>query len=496
MATPLEELISIRKEKLEKLKSLGVTPYASTFDKKHTIKDARSSEGANVQTAGRIMATRGHGAISFVDLVDETGKIQLLLKKESLDNLEQQISELLDIGDIVGVTGKVFTTKAGEITIEIERLVLLAKSLHPLPSTWHGLKDIEERYRQRYVDLILNGEVRTRLEVRSKVVTALRELLDSKGFLEVETPTLQPIYGGGFAKPFVTHHNALESNFYLRISDEMYLKRLIVGGFEKVYEITKVFRNEGIDTDHNPEFTMFEAQIAYQDYRYGMEIIEEIFRHITTKVLGDTKVDYQGTLLDFGNWTKLSVAGAVKQYTNLDPLTWTSLEQAKKDASSIKIPPQKTKELGKIQTIGEVTAFVFEEAVEEKLVQPTMIFDYPVEVSPLAQKSTDPRFTQRFEMFAMGMEIGNNYSELNDPIDLRQRFVEEKKREEAGFDEAHQTDYDYINAIEHGFPPTCGLGVGIDRVVMLLTNAPNLKEVIAFPTLKPEVKMPVSKKKK
>lgn len=335
--------------------------------------------------------------------------------------------------------------------------------------------------------MIVNLEVRDRLIKRSRIIESIRKFLNSKDYLEVETPTLQPVYGGGFARPFSTHHNVLDADFYLRISDEMYLKRLIVGGLDKVYEITKVFRNEGIDHDHNPEFTMFEAQIAYEDYTYGMNVLEEIIEAAAKDVLGTTELTYQGQAISVKRpWKRYRLVEAVKEFTGVDPLAWKTTKDAKQAIMGMGIAEAKLGSLHKMQTVGEMIAFVFEEMVEEKLIQPTIIYDYPIEVSPLAKKCDDPRFTQRFEMFAFGSELGNNYSELNDPLDLRQRFVEEKKREKAGFDEAHQTDYDYLTAIEHGFPPTCGIAIGIDRLVMLLTDAKSIKEVIAFPTLRPE----------
>lgn len=493
MAT-IDDLKAERLKKLEKLKKLGVDPYPSRVNRSQTIADARQMDGKNVSVAGRLTAIRGHGKILFGDLVDESGKIQLLFKSDILHVEKFATVELLDRGDFLSVAGTVGKTQAGEITITVENYDPLTKTIHPLPDKWHGLKDIEERYRKRYLDMFLNPVVRETLRVRGDVIQTIRNFLMEKGFIEVETPTLQPVYGGGFAHPFVTHHNALDADFYLRISDEMYLKRLIVGGFEKVYEITKVFRNEGIDHDHNPEFTMFEAQIAYEDYSYGMDIIEEIIEHVAIKVLGKTTFQYQGIETDVKRpWKRYKMVEAIQKYTGVDSLSWRTVEEAKKAVGKLEIPPEKLKVLDKIQTIGEVIAFVFEHTVEEKLVQPTIIYDFPIEVSPLAKKCDDPRFTQRFEMFVFGSELGNNYTELNDPIDLRQRFVEEKKREAAGFEEAHQTDFDYLEAIEYGFPPTCGIAIGIDRFVMLLTDAKNIKEVIAFPTLKP---LHISKKEK
>ncbi len=488
MAT-IDELKKVRLEKLEKLRNMGVDPYPSSIRREHTIGQARKMEGKTAEVTGRIVGMRGHGKIYFLDIQDETGKIQVAIKSDTCDAKALQIVPFLDIADFVAVQGMVDTTQAGELTVFASDFQIIAKTLLPLPDQWHGLKDVEERYRKRYLDTILNAEVRERLFARSRVIDALRDFLTDRGFLEVETPTLQPIYGGGFARPFVTHHNELEADFYLRISDEMYLKRLIVGGFDKVFEVTKVFRNEGVDHDHNPEFTMFEAQIAYEDYSYGMDIIEEIIEYIALQVFGKTKFMYQGTEIEVKRpWSRMRMVEAIEKFTGVNPLTWETVAEAKKAVQQIEgIREDKFKELGKMRSIGECIAFVFEETVEEKLIQPTIIYDYPIENSPLAKKCEDPRFTQRFEMFAFGSELGNNYTELNDPLDLRKRFVEEKKREEAGFDEAHQTDYDYLTAIEHGFPPTCGIAIGIDRLVMLLTDARSIKEVIAFPTLRPEV---------
>lgn len=483
----LEEIRQTRLTKLAKLRELGINPYPAKFSKSHiVVAVARNSTGSEVSVVGRLWRWREHGNVVFADLRDSTGQIQLLFQKKLLADTFSQL-KFFDVGDFLGVSGTVTTTQAGEITVDVSHFELLCKTIRPLPDDWYGLKEVEDRYRKRYLDLLLNDQVKSRFEIRTRIISSIREYLDSRGFIEVETPTLQPVYGGGFAKPFVTRHNVLESDFYLRISDEMYLKRLIVGGFEKVYEITKVFRNEGVDHDHNPEFTMFEAMIAFEDYNYGMDTIEEIFEQTANKVLGTTKVRYHNQDIDISRpWTRYSYTEAIKHFTNLDPLSWTTLEEAKVAASSLQLPPAKFKELEKMHKIGEVIAFVFEEVVEEKLIQPTIIYDYPVEISPLAKKCSDPRFTQRFEMFAFGSELGNNYTELNDPVDLYNRFVEEKKREAAGFEEAHQTDTDYLEAIEHGFPPTCGIAIGIDRMVMLFTGATSIKEIITFPTLRPE----------
>lgn len=487
MAT-IDELKKTRLAKIAALRKQGVDPYPATVARKQTILQARESIGKTAAIAGRIMGIRGHGGIIFWDILDGSGKMQIVLKSDVCNSESFILIRYVDIGDFVLAQGEVGKTQAGEISLFAGNFQIITKTLRPLPDVWYGLKDVEERYRKRYLDILLNQEVKKRLVARSTVIDAIRDFLTDRGFLEVETPTLQPVYGGGFARPFVTHHNELDTDFYLRISDEMYLKRLIVGGFEKVFEITKVFRNEGIDHDHNPEFTMFEAQIAYEDYRYGMDCIEEIMEYTAKRATGNTKVKYQGQYIDFKRpWARYTMTEAVKKYTGVDPLLWNSLSDAKAAVQKMHILEEKLKDLNRMLTTGEIIAFAFEEMVEDKLIQPTIIYDFPIEVSPLAKKCQDERFAQRFEQFVNGSELGNNYSELNDPIDLQQRFIKEKEREESGYKEAHQTDADYLEAIEHGFPPTCGIAIGIDRFVKLLTDAKNLKEIIPFPTLKPEV---------
>ncbi len=482
-----------RHEKLEALLAEGVDPYPSVSARTAMVADTLVAFGAwaeekrELTLAGRLMTVRVHGGLMFADLRDASGKMQIALKEDVVGaEAFARMRDRIDPGDIVEVTGTLFLTKRGEQTLLVSAWRPLAKALLPLPEKWHGLTDAEIRLRKRYLDLIMNDEVRNRMEARSRIVAAIRAFFDARGFLEVETPTLQPVYGGGFARPFTTHHHALETDFYLRISDEMYLKRLLVGGFEKVYEITKVFRNEGIDRDHNPEFTMCEAQVAYEDYRYGMDLFEELFERVAEKALKTTDiVDGDVTVHLARPWKRLRLVDAVREIGGVDPESWKTVKEARA-ALSKKIPVAKRAMLDHLATIGELTAFAFEELVEEQLIQPTIIYDYPVEVSPLAKKSADPRFVERFEAFARGSEIGNNYSELNDPIDLEKRFIAEKKKEEAGFEEAHQTDKDYLEAIRHGMPPACGIGIGIDRMVMLLTGARNIKEVILFPTLRPE----------
>lgn len=483
----LDELRLTRIHKLDALRKKGINPYPSKISRSHTIVKARENEGNDVAIVGRILRQRGHGKIVFFDIQDETAQIQIVIKEDVCKKESFQILSLVDIGDFISVQGEVGKTQAGEMSVFAHDFQMITKAILPLPDIWHGFTDVEERYRKRYLDTILNADVKQRIVLRSQMIDSIRDFLTNRGFLEIETPTLQPIYGGGFARPFSTHHNEFDADFYLRISDEMYLKRLIVGGFEKVFEITKVFRNEGIDHDHNPEFTMFEAQIAYQDYVYGMDIIEEIIEFVAQRTLGTTTFTYQNIEMSVKRpWLRYTLIDAIKKFVSINPLTWKTIEEAKKAIQALNIAEKKMKTIKTMKTIGECIAFVFEELVEPKLIQPTIIYDYPIEVSPLAKECEDPRFGERFEMFAFGSELGNNYSELNDPIDLKKRFMDEKKREKAGFAEAHQTDNDYLEAIEHGFPPTCGIAIGIDRLVMLLTDAKSIKEVIPFPTLRPE----------
>ncbi|MEK6941121.1 MAG: lysine--tRNA ligase [Nanoarchaeota archaeon] len=489
-----DSLIKERERKLSDLRKKGINPYAYSFDQKdhskdllekykHLDKETKTKDLVSV--AGRIVQLRGMGKATFMHLQDQFARIQIYFREDDVGKQAYSLIKLLDIGDIIGAKGTIFTTKTGEISVYVKDFSILTKGLRQLPEKWHGIQDVEERYRKRYLDMIMNPSVKQRLLLRTKIITELRAFFNERGFVEVETPTLQAIYGGGFAKPFVTHHNELKNDFYLRISDEMYLKRILVGGIEKVYEITKVFRNEGIDFDHNPEFTMFEAQIAYKDYKYGMDLIEELFEAIAKKLFGTTKIKFKDHTLDVKRpWKRYKLVEAVEKFSGIDPLKWKTKEEAKSAIKKMNIPKEKLAELDKMSTVGEMIAFVFEEIVEDKLIQPVIIYDYPVEVSPLAKRCIDERFTQRFEVFAFGSEIGNNYSELNDPQELSKRFIEEKKKEEAGFEEAQQTDYEYLEAIEYGFPPACGLGIGVDRMIMLFTDAVNIKEVMFFPTLK------------
>jgi len=483
-----------RLARLEKIREAGIDPYPTKASKTHTIKGFLESFESlvkskdKIEIVGRVRLLRKHGGLTFLQLQDESGTAQLVLKKDVIgEELYNQFHDFFDVGDFLNASGSTFVTKKEENSLLVESYSIVSKTVLPLPEKWHGISDVETRFRKRYLDLIMNEEVGERMRARTRIISSMRQLLDEKGFLEVETPTLQPIYGGGFARPFVTHHNALDADFYLRISDEMYLKRLLVGGFEKVYEITKVFRNEGIDRDHNPEFTMFEAQIAYENYEYGMDLFEEIFENASMAASGSTSVDHGDVVVELKRpWKRMRLIDAVEKIGELDSSTWKDLDEARAVLKK-KLNKKLHEDIDKTSTIGGLMALAFEELVEEQLVQPTIVYDYPVEVSPLAKRSAeDPRFTERFEVFALGSELGNNYSELNDPVDLEKRFVDEKNRAQAGFDEAHQTDYDYLDAIKHGMPPACGLGVGVDRMIMLLTGAKNIKEVIAFPTLRPE----------
>lgn len=482
----------VRHDKLKALLDAGINPYpshsvrtASVADVLHHF-DTWSASAYPVTLAGRVMAIRVHGGLLFADIKDATGTLQLILKQDIVGTEAFDLfRDRADPADFVEARGTLCVTQRGEKSLQILAWKMVTKAVLPLPEKWHGLADVELRFRKRYLDLLMNPEVYQRMLLRSKVVSAIRSFLDKRDFMEVETPTLQPIYGGGFARPFTTRHNALHTDFYLRISDEMYLKRLLVGGFEKVYEITKVFRNEGIDRDHNPEFTMLEAQVAYEDYTYGMNWFEEIIEHVAQRVSGTTDVEYDGVAIHLKRpWKRMRLVEAIREIGGLDVMAWSTIEQAIA-AFRPHLSKEKQDALARFTSLGEIIAYAFEELVEEQLVQPTIIYDYPVEVSPLAKKTSDPRFTERFEVFALGSEIGNNYSELNDPIDLEKRFIHEKKKRESGFEEAHQTDADYLEAIRHGMPPSCGLAIGIDRLMMLLTGAKSIKEVILFPTMRP-----------
>lgn len=482
----INEMLKIRREKLKELQEMDRNPFLiEKYEYTHhstTIKENFDElEEKTVSVAGRIMSRRGHGKVSFMDLQDSKGRIQLFVKMDLIGEEEYKRLGLLDIGDIVGATGEVFKTKTGEISIRVKEMTLLTKSLQILPEKFHGLKDPDLRYRQRYVDLIVNPEVKETFILRTKIIKAIREYLDERDFLEVETPILNTIAGGANARPFITHHNTLDIDMYLRIANELYLKRLIVGGFEKVYEMGRMFRNEGMSYKHNPEYTSIELYQAYADYKDMMRITEEIVAYAAEKALGTTKINYQGKEIDLTPpWNRMTMIEAVKKYTGVD------FNQIDSDEEAIKIAKEKGLEIKPGMKRGHVISEMFEEFCEEHLVQPTFITHHPVEVSPLAKRSPeDPRLTNRFEAFINTWEIANAFSELNDPIDQKERFLEQARQREAGDVEAHMMDHDFVNALEVGLPPTGGLGIGIDRLVMILTNQPSIRDVILFPTMKP-----------
>ncbi len=485
----LNEVLRIRREKLGALADMGRNPFEVTsFDRKDMAGDIKadyeSYEGRTVTIAGRLMAKRVMGKMSFADLLDRSGRIQLCVKRDELGDEEYKIYKKYDIGDIVGVTGEVFKTKMGEITVRAESVKLLSKSLRPLPEKYHGMTNTDLRYRQRYVDLIMNDEVRRTFEVRSAIIRAIRSFLDERGFMEVETPILNTIPGGAAARPFITHHNTLDIDMYMRIAPELYLKRLIVGGFEKVYEMGRLFRNEGMDVKHNPEFTSVEVYEAYADYEDMMDLTEELFKYVAEKALGTTKVTYQGEEIDLGGkWERLTMLDAIRKYAGIDMSEAKTAEEAEEMAKRVGV--EFDGDAPKLSR-GEIISLVFEEKVEEQLVQPTFIYEYPVEISPLAKRYADnPDFTERFEVFITRREFGNAFSELNDPIDQKERFLKQVEKREAGDDEANMMDEDYVNALEYGLPPTGGLGIGVDRLVMLLTDSSSIRDVLLFPTMKP-----------
>ncbi len=492
-------LIQRRHEELDELKKNNVETFAYSFDVDSYSSDIKDNyekyESKDVNIAGRIMALRRMGKASFAHIQDNKGRIQFYIKKDDVGEDSYSVFKLLDIGDIVGVTGYVFKTKTGEISIHTKGMKLLSKSLRPIPVAKEEIDetgnkivhdqfvDKELRYRQRYVDLIVNPEVKDVFIKRSKIITELRKYLDEKGILEVETPVLQPMYGGASARPFITHHNALDMPLYLRIADELYLKRLIVGGFDGVYEISKDFRNEGIDRTHNPEFTMLEVYVAYKDYEWMMKFVENMVYDVCMNVFGKTEFEVEGQTINFKPpWNRVSMADEIKNAVGLDVV-----------ASSVDDLKKKVKEMH-LETIGnenkgQLIDLIFEEAIQHKLIQPTFLIDYPIEISPLAKKHRSKEgLVERFEGFVVGREICNAFSELNDPIDQRERFEEQKRNLEAGDEEAQQLDEDFLRALEYGLPPTAGLGIGIDRLTMLLTNQSSIRDVILFPHMRPEKK--------
>jgi lysyl-tRNA synthetase class 2 len=492
----VNQLIRQRQEKLEKIMEMGVNPYPYKFEQTHTseliIINFDKLENKTVQVCGRIMSNRLMGKAAFFHIEDMYGRIQIFVKKDILGEDVFNLYKLLDIGDIVGISGKVFRTRTGEISVAAEKLNLLNKSLRPLPIVKEKIEngqkivfdpfsDKEHRYRQRYVDLIVNPEVKEVFIKRSKIITSIRQFLNEKDYLEVETPILQPIYGGASARPFTTHHNTLDMTLYLRIANELYLKRLIVAGFDGVYEFAKDFRNEGMDRFHNPEFTQMELYVAYKDYFWMMELVEEMINKAANDVLGNSKVNFQGTEIDLTPpWKRLPLFEAIKDYTDMD-ISSSDEKELKNVAKKLNI--QIEEELGSRKIIDEI----FSEYVEPNLIQPTFIIDYPLEMSPLAKKHRDnPDLVERFEPIIAGKEMGNAFSELNDPLDQKERFLAQMELRDKGDEEAQVLDEDFLRALEYGMPPTAGLGIGIDRLTMILTNQPSIRDVIFFPQMRPE----------
>ncbi len=482
----LNELMRVRREKLAAIAARGIEPFGRKYHFTHHARDIIEGfdklEGQTVRVAGRVVAIRGHGKASFAHVMDMSGRIQLYLRQDVLGEAAYEEFGLMDIGDLIGVEGEVFRTNKGEISVKATSLQILAKSLRPLPEKWHGLKDVETRYRQRYLDLIVNPEVRDTFVVRSKVIQALRCYLDGQGYLEVETPMMHPIAGGAAARPFITHHNALDMKLYMRIAPELYLKRLIVGGFEKVYEINRVFRNEGISIKHNPEFTLLESYQAYADFNDIMALTEQIIAHVARAVLGTTKITYQGQEIDLTPpWPRMTMTEAIKKYADVDFAAVKTVAEARAIADKLNIHYEPK------QGVGAILNNVFEATAEEHLVQPTFITGHPTEISPLAKRNKDnPDITDRFEAFIFGREIANGFSELNDPLDQKERFLGQVAQRESGDDEAHMMDEDYVTALEFGMPPTGGLGIGVDRLIMFLTDNYSIRDVILFPHMRPQ----------
>jgi lysyl-tRNA synthetase class 2 len=481
----------VRREKLHRLEEKGLDPFGKRFDRSHftnqivneyTNLTNEELEEKDIQAtiAGRMMTKRGKGKAGFANIQDLTGQIQLYVRQDAIGEEQYEIFKMADLGDIVGVTGKVFKTKVGELSIKVKDFVLLTKSLRPLPDKFHGLKDIEQRYRQRYLDLIMNHESKKTFITRSKIIQSMRRYLDEQGYLEVETPMMHAIAGGAAARPFVTHHNALDIPLYMRIAIELHLKRLIVGGLEKVYEIGRVFRNEGVSTRHNPEFTMLELYEAYADFKDIMSLTENLIAHIAKEVLGTTTIQYGEYTVDLKpEWKRLHMVDAIKEYTGVDFWNEMTVEEARELASVNGVGIKST------MSVGHIINEFFEQKVEDKLIQPTFIYGHPVEISPLAKKNPeDPRFTDRFELFIVAREHANAFTELNDPIDQKERFEAQIKEREQGNEEAHEMDEDFVEALEYGMPPTGGLGIGIDRVIMLLTNSPSIRDVLLFPQMR------------
>ena len=483
----INEQMQNRIDKMHKIEEHGWRPFGRRFEWTHRSGDVKdqfetlAETEAEVKMAGRVMAIRGHGKTCFMDMQDKTGRMQLYVRKDVLGEEDYSLVKMMDIGDTIGVTGIPFRTHMGEISIKVIKMEMLSKSLRPLPEKWHGLKDIETRYRQRYVDLIVNPEVRDTFVKRSQIIRSVREVLDSHDFLEVETPILNTIAGGAAARPFISYHNALDMQVYMRIAPELYLKRLIVGGMDRVYELGRVFRNEGIDNRHNPEFTSVEIYQAFADYRDMMDLTEEVVVKTAMKVLGTTKITYEGVEIELASpWKRMSMIDAVKEYSGKDFTNVTDLEEARAMAKELNVPVEPSFGIGKI-----INA-CFEEYVEDKLIQPTFITGHPKEISPLAKSNPEnPEITDRFEAYIYGREICNGFTELNDPLDQRERFLKQVEERANGDEEANMMDEDFVNALEYGLPPTGGLGIGIDRLVMFLTDSSTIRDVLFFPTMKP-----------
>jgi len=490
MTSRLDRIARKRQEKLERIRARGINPYPYGYHRSHTTQQALTllkeqeeggkAEAPVVNLAGRVIASRLMGKVSFLDIRDGSGKIQLYFRNDLLSQDVLKLLKDIDIGDIVGVSGKLFRTKTGEPSLEVEDLTLLAKSLQPLPEKWHGLSDIDTRYRQRYLDLIANTEAKEIFHMRSQIITAIRQFLNQRGFIEVETPVLQPSAGGALARPFTTHHHALDQDFYLRIAPELHLKRLIIGGFDKVYELGRTFRNEGISTKHNPEFTMLESYETYADYNDVMAMLEEMVAEVSQQVLSTDKVEFGDNIIDFKPpWQRLQLRQAIKEYSGIDFDKYPDADslRAEMEKKKIEVDPQKDR--------GRLVDELIATFVEPNLIQPTFLLDYPVEMSPLAKRKPDnERLVERFEAFAGGIEIANAFTELNDPIEQRQRFLRQRKERKVEGEVVETVDEDFLLALEYGMPPTGGLGVGIDRLVMLLTGQPSIRQVILFPQLK------------
>ncbi|MDT2752448.1 lysine--tRNA ligase [Enterococcus thailandicus] len=487
----LNDQMLVRRQKMEELRETGIDPFGKRFERTHNSEElhelfnSRTKEelaemGLTASVAGRMMTRRGKGKAGFAHLQDREGQIQIYVRKDQVGDDAYEIFKHADLGDFFGVTGQIMKTDTGEVTIKATEFTILSKALRPLPDKYHGLTNIEQRYRQRYLDLISNRESFDRFMKRSQIISEIRRYLDGNGYIEVETPVLHNEAGGAAARPFTTHHNALDIDLYLRIALELHLKRLIVGGMEKVYEIGRVFRNEGIDTTHNPEFTMLEAYTAYTDYRDVMNLTEGIIRNAAEKVLGTARITYDGQAVDLeSDFKRVHMVDAIKEQTGVDFWKEMTLDEA------LAIAKEHNVEVTDAMGVGHVINEFFEEFVEETLIQPTFVYGHPVEVSPLAKKNPeDPRFTDRFELFIIGREFANAFTELNDPIDQRERFEAQEKERELGNDEAHGVDEDFLEALEYGMPPTGGLGIGIDRLVMLLTDAQSIRDVLLFPTMR------------